>query len=153
MFDFHYQLEGARRKSFKVQGDVCSIGSARNNDLVVSSRVIGKRHAELRLKSDGVHIRDLGSLSGCWVNSERVQEYGPLTDFDEVAVGDIDIVLRALSINHDADQNSAITNHATHGGREQERVEQAQQRNHAGTQTDLEMPCLLYTSPSPRDRG
>lgn len=100
MFDFHYQVNGSRRRAFRVQGDVCSIGSARNNDLVVDSRVLGKRHAELRLKSDGVHIRDLGSLSGCWVNSRRVQEYGPLSDIDEIAIGDIDVMLKSQSINH-----------------------------------------------------
>ncbi len=58
MIDFHYELKGARRKAFRVQGDVCCIGSARNNDLVLDAKTVGKRHAELRMKTDGVHIRD-----------------------------------------------------------------------------------------------
>ena len=101
MFDFNYQVAGARRRAHKVKGDVCSIGSARNNDLVVASRAIGKRHAELRLRTDGVYIRDLGSLSGCWVNSERVQEYGPLSTLDQISIADIDIILKPILEDHD----------------------------------------------------
>jgi len=89
MFDFYYQVGNARRKSFHVKGDVCNIGSARNNDLVINARTIGKRHAELRLKTDGIHISDLGSLDGCWVNNERVMSHGPLSEFDEVSVGQV----------------------------------------------------------------
>ena len=93
MFEFHYQHGGARRKLFRVSGPVCTIGSARNNDLVVETRLVGKRHAELRLQADGVHIRDLGSLGGCWVNRERVIDHGPLGDLDEITVGDLGIVI------------------------------------------------------------
>ena len=94
MFEFHYQHGNARRKLFRVTGDVCAIGSARSNDLVIETRMIGKRHAELRLQADGVHIRDLGSLGGCWVNRERVVEHGPLSDLDEIAIGDVSVVIQ-----------------------------------------------------------
>ena len=98
MFEFHYQHGSARRKLFRVTGDVCSIGSARSNDLVVETRMVGKRHAELRLQADGVHIRDLGSLGGCWVNRERVMEHGPLSDLDEVAIGDVSVVIQGVPV-------------------------------------------------------
>ena len=94
MFEFHYQYGNARRKLFRASGSVCSIGSARSNDLVVETRMIGKRHAELRLLADGVHIRDLGSLGGCWVNRERVVEHGPLSDLDEIAIGDVSVTIQ-----------------------------------------------------------
>ena len=105
MFDFHYQHGGARRKLFRVSGPVCTIGSARSNDLVVETRLVGKRHAELRLQADGVHIRDLGSLGGCWVNRERVVDHGPLGDLDEITVGDLSIVISG----HPVGQPSAAT--------------------------------------------
>ena len=98
MFDFHYQHGSARRKLFRTSGDVCSIGSARSNDLVIDTRSVGKRHAELRLRPDGVHLRDLGSLQGCWVNRERVVEHGPLSELDEIAVGDVSIVLKGAPV-------------------------------------------------------
>lgn len=93
MFSFHYQAGSSRRKRFESQGGVVAIGSARSNDLVIETRKIGKRHAELRLQADGVHVLDLGSAAGCWVNRERVVSFGPLTDLDELKVGDVSIII------------------------------------------------------------
>jgi len=101
MFDFYYSQNGSRRKSFKVKGELCSIGSARSNDLVVSTKSMAKRHAELRLNTSGLHITDLGSLSGTWVNRERVQEYGPLSDLDEIVVGDVSLSLDGMPVISD----------------------------------------------------
>jgi len=80
-----------------VTGDVCSIGSARSNDLVIETRMMAKRHAELKLQSDGIHLRDLGSLHGCWVNRERIVDHGPLNELDEIDIGDLSIVLATQS--------------------------------------------------------
>ncbi len=101
MFDFYYQHGGTRRKSFKVKGEVCTIGSARSNDLVLDTKAIAKRHVELRLTASGVHITDLGSMSGTWVNRERVTEYGPLSDLDEIVVGDVSVVLDGMPLISD----------------------------------------------------
>ena len=106
MFDFYYQHGGGRRKLFKVKGSVCSIGSARSNDLVVDTRLVGKRHAELFLKSDGVYLRDLGSMSGSWVNRERIVEHGPISDLDEIAVGDISLTIDTSKIQLSANDSS-----------------------------------------------
>ena len=107
MFDFYYSHGGARRKAFKVKGEVCSIGSARSNDLVLDTKAMAKRHVELRLRPSGVHITDLGSLSGTWINRERVKEYGPLSDLDEIVVGDVSLVLDGMPI---------ISDHMVSGG-------------------------------------
>jgi len=96
MFDFYYQLGTGRRKVFRVSGDYCSIGSARSNELVIHSRQMGKRQAELRYKSDGVYLKDLGSLSRCSVNKERVIEFGPLSELDEVDIGDLHLRLKRI---------------------------------------------------------
>ena len=105
MFDFHYQVGSARRKAHKVKSDVCSIGSARSNDLILDTRKIGKRHAELRLRSDGIYLKDLGSMSGCWVNRDRVMEHGPLSEFDEITIGDVSIALSSQSFDGNASQS------------------------------------------------
>lgn len=96
MFDFYYQIGTHRRKLFQAVSSHCSIGSARSNDLVIDSRQLSKRQAELRLEDSGVFIRDLGSLTGCWVNRERVVEQGPLSDLDEIEVGDVRITLKSI---------------------------------------------------------
>ncbi|MFK7860454.1 MAG: ATPase, T2SS/T4P/T4SS family [Granulosicoccus sp.] len=98
MFNFHFQHGSARRKLFQVKGSHCSIGSARGNDLVIDTRRIAKRHAELREEGDGIYLKDLGSLGGCTVNGMRIVDYGPLTEFDEIEVGDVHVTLQPDSI-------------------------------------------------------
>ena len=93
MFAFYHQSGSARRRRHEVPGDACTLGSARSCDLVLDTRAIAKRHAEFRLEADGVHLRDLGSAGGCWVNRERVVEHGPLSELDEIVVGDVAIVI------------------------------------------------------------
>ncbi len=114
MFSFHYQSGSSRRKRFESLGATVAIGSARSNDLVIDTRQIGKRHAELRLGPDGVHLHDLGSAGGCWVNRERVIEFGPLSDLDEITVGDVHIVIDGSPV---APRNDEVTPAAnTHSG-------------------------------------
>jgi len=96
MFDFYYQRGTARRKLFQASGMNCSIGTARSNNLIVESRQLSKRHAELRLENAGVFLKDLGSLSGCWVNRERISDYGPISDLDEVEIGDVKLTLKSI---------------------------------------------------------
>ena len=93
MFAFYHQSGSARRRRHEVSGDVCTLGSARSCDLVLETRAMAKRHAELRLEPDGIHLKDLGSAGGCWVNRERVVEHGPLSELDEIVVGDVSIAI------------------------------------------------------------
>lgn len=102
MFDFYYQHGKSRRKLFQAKGSHCSIGSARSNDLVMDTRFISKRHAELRLEHDGLYLRDLGSLSGTWVNRERIVERGPLSELDEIEIGDVSVSIRGIRVGADS---------------------------------------------------
>jgi len=97
MFEFYYQQGRKRRKLQRVKTDSCGIGSARDNDLVIDKRGVAKRHTELFERRGQVFVRDLGTGSGTWVNRERVREYGPLTELDEVIVGDVHITLHRVS--------------------------------------------------------
>jgi len=96
MFEFYYQQGRKRRKLQRVRTDSCGIGSARDNDLVIDKRGVAKRHTELFKSRGQVFVRDLGSGSGTWVNRQRVREYGPLTELDEVIVGDVHITLHRV---------------------------------------------------------
>ena len=96
MFEFHYQHGHARRKLFQVQGTQCTIGSARGNDLVIDTRRVAKRHAQIHLENDGIYLSDLGSAGGCRVNGERILNHGPLSSLDEIEVGQVRIMLRRV---------------------------------------------------------
>jgi pilus assembly protein CpaF len=65
-----------------------TIGRGDGNSVVLPGWTVGKVHAELhRVGGNHIKLIDRGTLSGTWVNSERVVEYGPLTDTDEIVIG------------------------------------------------------------------
>ncbi len=143
MFEFYYQSGNSRRKHFRAQADVCSIGSSRQNDLVIGNRAIAKRHAELRVMSDGLFIHDLGSSSGTWVNRRRIREYGPLNDLDEVVVGDVHLWVEELSAKTlMGTVSSTLELSADSGKPEQLRTDQ--KRGYTGESVDDENSDLLY---------
>ncbi len=99
MFEFYYQTGKARRKLQKIQGDYCSLGSARDNEFVINHRAVSKRHSELSVVDGAVHVRDLGSASGTWVNRERVRDYGPLNELDEIVIGETHFWIRRVVVH------------------------------------------------------
>lgn len=96
MFELVYQQQGERRKHLKTTSGQISIGSARQNDLVLRSKHVARSHAVLKGKNGAVSVEDLGSAAGTWVNSERVRVFGPLALEDEIVVGDTRIWLTRL---------------------------------------------------------
>ncbi|MCG7983454.1 MAG: Flp pilus assembly complex ATPase component TadA [Candidatus Thiodiazotropha lotti] len=91
MFDIVYQQGRKRRSRHSFKGDRCIIGSARHSDLVIKHRHIAKKHAAVYTQNNQLHIEDLGSITGTWVNRERIINYGPITEDDEVVIGDVSI--------------------------------------------------------------
>ena len=87
MFELAYQQEGSRRQVLKVNSDRCSIGSGRQNDVVLKSRQISRKHAVLYRDGNSLKVEDLGSMTGTWVNRERVITSNPLGLDDEIAIG------------------------------------------------------------------
>jgi pilus assembly protein CpaF len=65
-----------------------TIGRATTNTVVLNGWSVGKVHAELhRVGTNNLKLVDRGTLSGTWVNQERVVEYGPIVDTDEILIG------------------------------------------------------------------
>ena len=85
MFDVVFREERKRKSRLSVKGDRCAIGSARQNDLVLKHKHVSNHHAVLYRKSDGVYLDDLGSITGTWINRERVMTFGPLSYQDEIS--------------------------------------------------------------------
>ncbi len=88
MFELAYQQDGSRRKQLTINSDRCSIGSGRQNDIVLKSRRISRKHAVMFLQNNQVQIEDLGSMTGTWVNRERVIASDALGIDDEITIGD-----------------------------------------------------------------
>ena len=64
-----------------------SIGRSSDCGLRIKAWRVGRTHAIVDSRHDGIYIEDLGSLSGTLVNGRRVSEYGPLSPLDEVIIG------------------------------------------------------------------
>lgn len=52
---------------------VC-VGSALDNDIVLSDRAVSRRHAEIRMTPNGLMLRDLNSTNGTFINDVRITE-------------------------------------------------------------------------------
>jgi len=50
------------------------IGSATDNDLVLTDGAVSRTHLEVRLRGDEVHVVDLGSTNGTNVDGVRIME-------------------------------------------------------------------------------
>jgi pilus assembly protein CpaF len=65
-----------------------AIGRGDKNAVVLAGWSVGRVHAEIhKLGAHSFKLIDKGTLSGTWVNSERVVEYGPLSEDDEIVIG------------------------------------------------------------------
>ena len=73
-------------RSFPITDQPLTLGRGAINDVVLADPAASRVHAELRLKSGGVVLKDLGSGNGTFVNGERVKTRR-LRPGDEVRIG------------------------------------------------------------------
>lgn len=74
---------GAR---FLLDSDVVAVGRHPDSGVFLDDVTVSRRHAEFRRRPGGYLLRDVGSLNGTYVNSDRVDEVGLVTA-DEIQVG------------------------------------------------------------------
>lgn len=89
-------IEIGRRCS--LQSDVASIGRDFDNDIVLTSPGVSRRHARIERRSDGVYIVDQDSTNGVLLNDDaRPVTESLLNSGDEIALGDV--ILTYLGAN------------------------------------------------------
>lgn len=69
-----------------ISADEALLGRGKDCSVRLSGWRIGKEHAKVIRASNGLHIEDLGQLSGTWVNGVRVIRHGPLDFSDEIHI-------------------------------------------------------------------
>jgi len=60
-------------REFFIHTEMFTLGSGRNNDLIINDATVSRRHCEINLTTDGYAIRDLGSTNGTYVQGVRIQ--------------------------------------------------------------------------------
>ncbi len=68
-----------------------SIGRTSDNDIVLNHQGVSRQHARIDFSGDGPVLRDLQSLNGTYVNSQRVEKC-VLKDEDVITVGKFSLV-------------------------------------------------------------
>jgi len=76
-------------------GGALVVGRTAEADLRVPDPTISRRHAELRVVSGGVAVRDLDSFNGTFINGVRIRE-GVLSANDSVAFGKVVFWLKSV---------------------------------------------------------
>lgn len=59
-------------ESVKIDKDTMVVGRSRTCDVVIPSAKVSRQHASLSLAGTELHIEDLGSANGVWLNGEKI---------------------------------------------------------------------------------
>jgi len=80
------ETDGQPTRSQRIERFPCRIGRSRDADVVLPGWRVARRHAELQRIDRGFRLVDAGTLAGTWVNGERIAEFGPLDERDEILI-------------------------------------------------------------------
>ena len=74
-------------REFRLEKRPVTIGTARDNDLVVTDTTVSRHHARIRRRFRRYRVTDLGSTNGTFVNGRRLRRPFTLKRGDELRVG------------------------------------------------------------------
>lgn len=74
-----------------LDADATEVGRHPDSDIFLDDITVSRRHAEIRRRSGGFTLQDVGSLNGTYVNRERVEEQ-ELRSGDELQIGKFKLV-------------------------------------------------------------
>jgi pSer/pThr/pTyr-binding forkhead associated (FHA) protein len=77
---------GRAGDSFTLDGDRFTVGRDTDSDVFLDDVTVSRNHAVIVRRADGLHIDDLGSLNGSYVNRRRIESHY-LVDGDELQIG------------------------------------------------------------------
>jgi pSer/pThr/pTyr-binding forkhead associated (FHA) protein len=73
-------------------GSVKTIGRSTGAEFIVDAALVSRLHCQLRATKDSLHVKDLDSTNGTFVNGKRVTN-AELKDGDKLAVGRVELMV------------------------------------------------------------
>jgi pSer/pThr/pTyr-binding forkhead associated (FHA) protein len=84
----------ADRMTFRLPpGSVKTVGRSTGAEFIVEAPLVSRLHCQLTATADSLHVKDLGSTNGTFVNGKRVKA-ARLTDGDRLSVGKFELVVK-----------------------------------------------------------
>ena len=108
MLEIVIEEEGRESRTVPVAGLPCRIGRGKEAEVQLAGWRVARVHAELQRIGRGVKLVDLGTIVGTRVNGERVVEYGPLSERDEIVVAGYRLRVQGSGLRLPASGRSAL---------------------------------------------
>ena len=108
MLEIVIEEEGRESRTVPVAGLPCRIGRGKEAEVQLGGWRVARVHAELQRIGRGVKLVDLGTIVGTRVNGERVVEYGPLSERDEIVVAGYRLRVQGSGLRLAASGRSAL---------------------------------------------
>ncbi len=86
MLEVMIEEDGKPLRTVAVERFPCRIGKARDAEIALAGWRVGRIHAEIHRVGRSLKLVDLGTLGGTLVNGDRVVEYGPLSERDQIMI-------------------------------------------------------------------
>ena len=108
MLEIVIEEDGRESRTVPVAGLPCRIGRGKEAEVQLGGWRVARVHAELQRIGRGVKLVDLGTIVGTRVNGERVVEYGPLSERDEIVVAGYRLRVQGSGLRLPASGRSAL---------------------------------------------
>ncbi|HET9467139.1 MAG TPA: FHA domain-containing protein [Vicinamibacterales bacterium] len=73
-------------------GAVKTVGRSTGAEFIVDAALVSRLHCQFTATADSLHVKDLGSTNGTFVNGKRVTN-AELKDGDTLSVGRVDLIV------------------------------------------------------------
>jgi hypothetical protein len=76
-------------REWEITDEPAGIGRLDDSDITVPDKSVSRQHARILPTTGGFDVEDLGSTNGTWLNDKQITDRRPLSNGDQLMIGDI----------------------------------------------------------------